>query len=453
MFRRALLCSLACLIWAAAPGLPAAPAQEIGERQADLDEVKTRLKQLQKQIADTEQDRSAAAEALTKAEQAFSAASRRAQELARSRQETAEALQRLEADQRALDARIALRQKDLGAWLRHYYTHDQGERVAHLFDSGDPNQLARNAYYLKRAGIAHREVVEGLRADLQDKARLADEIQVRQLQLAELQEAQQREKEGLEKLQAERQAALAALSAQLGSQRHAAAELKQDEGRLAQLIAGLQRIAREQAARAAAKAVAEAKAKAAAEAEARRRAAEVARRAAASAAPRSRPETSNPTSTPSREEPIVGRTEAAAVPSTASAGASFAQLQGRLPAPLRGELIGRFGAPRAGGGTSWKGVFIRANVGAEVRAVAAGEVVFADWLRGFGNLVVVDHGGEFLTIYGNNDALLRINGERVATGEVLARVGSSGGGGESGLYFEVRRQGQALDPLKWIRWQ
>lgn len=452
MFRRALICSVACLSWAAASGLLAAPAREIGERQADLDEVKTRLKELQKQIAGTEQDRSAAAEALAKAEQAFSAASRKAQDLARSHQETEEALQRLEVDQRALDARIALRQKDLGAWLRHYYTHDQGERVAHLFDSGDPNQLARNAYYMKRAGAAQREVVEGLRADLQDKARLADEIQARQLQLAELQEAQQREKEGLEKLQAERQAALAALSAQLGSQRQAAAELKQDEGRLAQLIAGLQRIAREQAARAAAKAAAEAKAKAAAEAEARRRAAEaVARQATVSAGPRPRPQTS--TSTTTREEPIVGRTEVAAVPSATPAGASFAQLQGRLPAPLRGELIGRFGAPRAGGGTSWKGVFIRADVGTEVRAVAAGEVVFADWLRGFGNLVVVDHGGEFLTIYGNNDALLRTNGERVASGEVLARVGSSGGGGESGLYFEVRRQGQALDPLKWIRWQ
>lgn len=150
---------------------------------------------------------------------------------------------------------------------------------------------------------------------------------------------------------------------------------------------------------------------------------------------------------------MVGRADVVATPSSVPAGASFAQLQGRLPAPVRGELIGRFGAPRSGGGTSWKGVFIRADVGTEVRAVAAGEVVFADWLRGFGNLVVVDHGGEFLTIYGNNDALLRTNGQRVSSGEVLARVGSSGGGGESGLYFEVRRQGQALDPLKWIRWQ
>ncbi|MBL8437140.1 MAG: peptidoglycan DD-metalloendopeptidase family protein, partial [Zoogloeaceae bacterium] len=74
-----------------------------------------------------------------------------------------------------------------------------------------------------------------------------------------------------------------------------------------------------------------------------------------------------------------------------------------------------------------------------------------DWLRGFGNLIIVDHGADFLTIYGNNDALLRTNGQHVAVGEPVASVGASGGAGESGLYFEIRRQGQALDPLKWIR--
>jgi murein hydrolase activator len=454
VLRRFLIVSLACLAWGGAPALRAAPAQDIGERQADLDEVKTRLKQLQKEISETEQDRSSAAEALAKAEQAFSAATRKSRDLAQSRQEIEQELQRLETEQRALDARVAARQKDLGAWLRHYYTHDQGERMARLFDSGDPNQLARNAYYMERAGAAHRQVLDGLRADLQDKGRIADEVREHQEQLAEFEEAQQRERETLEKLQAERKAALAAVSAQLSTQRQAAAELQRDEERLAQLIAGLQRIAREQAAKAAAKAAAEARA--AAEAEARRRATEAAaRQAPASPNARVRAQGAAQAATPgqTREEPVVGRAEAVATPAVAPAASTFAQLQGRLPVPLRGELIGRFGAARAGGGTSWKGVFIRADAGTEVRAVAAGEVVFADWLRGFGNLVVVDHGGDFLTIYGNNDALLRTNGERVVGGEALARVGSSGGAGESGLYFEIRRQGQALDPLKWIRWQ
>lgn len=434
--RGRVLASLAAGLFCLLTPVAAASSQEIGERQADLDEVKGRLKQLQKQISDTEQDRSAAAVALTEAERAFSAATRKAQDLAQAREQAVENLRHLEADQRRLDDRVAARQQELGAWLRRYYTSGQGERMARLFDNGDPNQLARNAYYMERAGVASRRVVEGLRADLQEKGRIADELRGRQEQLADLEAAQQAEQANLQKLQAERKDALVAVSAQLSVQRQAAAELHRDEERLGRLIVGLQRIAREQAARAAAKA--------AAEAEARRRA-EAAARQAALARPRP--------SSREEAEPVVGRTEAAAVPAPVPAGTGFANLQGRLPAPLRGELVGRFGAPRAGGGANWKGVFIRAAAGAEVRAVAAGEVVFADWLRGFGNLLVVDHGGEFLTIYGNNDALLRTNGERVAGGDVLARTGSSGGGGESGLYFEVRRQGQALDPLKWIRWQ
>lgn len=132
-------------------------------------------------------------------------------------------------------------------------------------------------------------------------------------------------------------------------------------------------------------------------------------------------------------------------------GVRFAQLRGQLRLPVRGELVGRFGAPRADGGTTWKGVFIRTGVGADVRAVAEGEVVFSDWLRGYGNLLIIDHGSDYLSIYGNNDALLKEVGDRVAGGDAVASVGSSGVGGDSGLYFEIRHQGQALDPMQWVR--
>ena len=82
--------------------------------------------------------------------------------------------------------------------------------------------------------------------------------------------------------------------------------------------------------------------------------------------------------------------------------------------------------------------------------MAAGTVVFADWLRGFGNLIIVDHGDHYLSIYGNNEALLKQVGAAVKSGENIASIGSSGGALESGLYFELRHQGQALDPLKWV---
>jgi len=150
-----------------------------------------------------------------------------------------------------------------------------------------------------------------------------------------------------------------------------------------------------------------------------------------------------------RAEPVVGevRSSAGATPT----GVRFAQLRGQLRFPVRGELVGRFGAPRAEGGTTWKGVFIRAGTGADVRAVAGGEIVYSDWLRGYGNLIIVDHGSDYLTVYGNNDTLLKEVGELVSGGDAIASVGTSGGGGDSGLYFELRHQGRPLDPMQWVR--
>jgi septal ring factor EnvC (AmiA/AmiB activator) len=88
-----------------------------------------------------------------------------------------------------------------------------------------------------------------------------------------------------------------------------------------------------------------------------------------------------------------------------------------------------------------------------VRAVAAGRVVYADWMRGFGNLLIVDHGEAYLSIYGNNESLLKQPGEAVAAGESIAIVGASGGNEESGLYFELRHLGKAFDPRRWLKWK
>jgi septal ring factor EnvC (AmiA/AmiB activator) len=130
-------------------------------------------------------------------------------------------------------------------------------------------------------------------------------------------------------------------------------------------------------------------------------------------------------------------------------GNAFAALRGKGKLPVKGELAATFGAKRADG-PSWKGIFIKAGEGSDVRAAGAGEVIFADWMRGFGNLIIVDHGGQYLSIYGNNQSLLKRPGDRVKAGDVIATVGNSGGNEHSGLYFELRHQGRAIDPLAWL---
>ena len=97
------------------------------------------------------------------------------------------------------------------------------------------------------------------------------------------------------------------------------------------------------------------------------------------------------------------------------------------------------------------GVVAGLLLGLNFSAVAPGKVVFSDWLRGFGNLLIVDHGGEYLSIYGNNETLFKQAGEHVASGDTVAKVGNSGGNPETGLYFELRFQGKPFDPLTWVK--
>jgi septal ring factor EnvC (AmiA/AmiB activator) len=95
-------------------------------------------------------------------------------------------------------------------------------------------------------------------------------------------------------------------------------------------------------------------------------------------------------------------------------------------------------------------LFLRAAASQPVKAVAAGRVVFADWLRGFGNLLIIDHGKGYMSLYGNNESIFKLVGENVKGGEAISSVGNSGGNEESGLYFELRHEGNPFDPMKWV---
>ena len=129
----------------------------------------------------------------------------------------------------------------------------------------------------------------------------------------------------------------------------------------------------------------------------------------------------------------------------------FAALKGKLRAPLDGASKTRFGQKRERGDLRWQGWLIPADRGSSVRSVHYGRVIYADWLRGQGLLTIVDHGDGWMSLYGHNESLLKETGEWVAPGEVIARVGSSGGAAEPALYFEIRSGGTPVNPANWIR--
>ncbi len=130
--------------------------------------------------------------------------------------------------------------------------------------------------------------------------------------------------------------------------------------------------------------------------------------------------------------------------------APFAQQKGHLNWPARGRFAARFGAEKRGG-LKWDGVLINAPEGGDVKAVYAGKVVFADWLRGFGLLLILDHGDGYMTLYGHNQSLTKQPGDLVRTNEAIAVLGDSGGLTEPGVYFAVRHNGQAINPSTWFK--
>ena len=142
----------------------------------------------------------------------------------------------------------------------------------------------------------------------------------------------------------------------------------------------------------------------------------------------------------------VGRT-VADIPASPS-GAPFGKLANKLPWPVQRRIAARFGSPREGS-VRWSGVLLDVPAGTPVRAIHPGRIVFADWLRGYGLLMIIDHGGSYLTLYGQNETLTREVGEWVAAGDVIARVGDSGGSSRTGLYFEIRRAGVPVNPDQW----
>ncbi|MBY6019505.1 murein hydrolase activator EnvC family protein [Ferrimonas balearica] len=128
----------------------------------------------------------------------------------------------------------------------------------------------------------------------------------------------------------------------------------------------------------------------------------------------------------------------------------LADSKGRLPWPTSGKVSKGFGSHREGQ-LKWNGWLMSAPAGREIKAISAGQVVFADWLRGFGLVVVVDHGEQYLSLYGHTQALLKQVGEDVKPGEVIALTGSSGGLRQPGLYFEIRHRGRAVDPKPYLK--
>jgi septal ring factor EnvC (AmiA/AmiB activator) len=383
-----LAAALAAALLAAPLAAPAAgPADE-------LKELRGRIDRLQKELGETQASRIRAVDALRESERAISEANRRLFELAREQARARESLEQLNAEKDRLTTGVEEQQRDLSEALYRQYLQGRPAPLAVLLERQDPNQLSRRMHYLTYIYRSRAEQIERLREDIARLEALSQETESRNQALEELKAEQQAQRRRLQQEKAERREVLAKMSQSIQLQRREIGNLRRDQEQLRKLVERLEREAAE------------------------RRAAQKKK--------------------DTREDAVGDNT-------------AFGRLKGRLRMPVRGELAHRFGSPRQETGLTWNGLFIAARTGSEVSAIAPGRVVFADWLRGFGNLLILDHGEGYMSLYGNNETLLRRVGDEVDGGATVAAVGASGGNPETGLYFEIRFRGRPVDPLSWVK--
>jgi septal ring factor EnvC (AmiA/AmiB activator) len=384
-------------------------------------ELRKKLNELKQDIHKTESAKHRAEDALVISETAISNTNRKLVQLNSEQEKIEYKLAELREQHLQLQNQVDQQKKQFSTLLRQQYETGNTDRIKLLLSGDNPNRINRDLHYLGYLSQSQNKLIQQLRDNLAavDANKLATE-QAKQ-ELENIASNQQHQKSDLEKEKAKRADLIKQLSSKLNAQRKEAGQLQKNEQRLANLVVQLNKVIAEQrkAAQLAAKQQ-QAKRRAAAEAKAK----------------------SNPTSksiqitqTPENDD-HDDRSQ-------------FPQLKGNLRLPVKGELTAKYGSQR-GEGTLWKGLFISANEGDNIKSIAPGKVIFADWLRGFGNLIILDHGAQYMSIYGNNQALLKQPGDQVSTGDVIATVGNSGGNEQSGLYFELRFQGKAFDPTKWI---
>ncbi len=431
------------VVMSAMVGAPlAAPeAEDLANQRSAVErqraDLRARIQTLQKELDAREAVRKEAADALKVSEVAISQTTRRLNELATQLKKARSELEALKVQIQRQQGILVQRREELSDQLRRQYASGLSPWAA-LLSGDDPQELSRNLSYLDYISQARAKTVAKLKLEIERLAQLEARLDARQKEVAQLVEETTQQRSALESQQKERATVLARIEGQIQAQRSEAVRLGQDDQRLGGLIDRLGGQIQEAKKAEEARRVEQAKQAEQAKRDEQAKQAEVARRAEEQQIERARKIAQE-----QERKESARASEAAATPQSGEG------LKKGLRWPLRGTVMARFGTDRPEGGM-WRGVLIKARDGTPVHAVGGGTVVYSNWLRGFGNLLIVDHGEQYLSVYAYNQSLLKQVGDSVRAGEPLALAGSTGGQVDSALYFEIRHRGAAVDPLAFL---
>jgi septal ring factor EnvC (AmiA/AmiB activator) len=363
-------------------------------QQEELENLRKRIAVVQQNMDKTSESKVEVVDALRESERAISNNNRKLAEIAAQQHAADQKLRKLQEQQRKLSSSMTEQQSLLGRMLYQQYLGGDEEYLKLILNSQDPNLISRDLFYYRYIARDRAATLSALRSNLAALDTLNTATLKQREKLASLRTQQSAQKASLVKEQHARRLVLSKISHQLRLQRREITRLQRDENRLSQLVSQLTQAL------------------------------------------------AQPASTS-----LLHNNK---LPDNRFDGLPFDQLKGKLALPVKGELTNRFGTPRPGSTVDWKGLFLRTSDGQPVKAIAAGRVVFADWLRGFGNLIIIDHGEGYMSLYANNETLYKQVGDVLRGGDTIAAAGNTGGNENFGLYFELRHQSKPLDPMKWM---
>jgi septal ring factor EnvC (AmiA/AmiB activator) len=387
----AVLTGLACLVFVAQPVGSAFAAKQPtpAQKEAELRKLNQRIEKVRKSVNADVAKRDTLSVQLRDAELGVQSARKELDSLRAQRIAAEGRVRELEREQAKRDRELDLERSALAGELRTAYVNGREEQLKLLLNQEDPTSFGRTLAYYGYFGRARLGRIDSIREQLEHLALVREKIAAETARLQLLETQQEQQVAALKSSLDARQRAVGSINQQIKSRGGELSRLQSQASSVEKVLAEL-------------------------------------RKALANSAA-------------SQDRSRVARQ------------APFEPLRGKLPWPVQdGKVLARFGQPRAGGSLKWQGMLIGTDRGARVRAPFAGRVVYGDWLPGMGLMLVIDHGGGYMSLYGHNEELFRKVGEPVTAGDVIGSVGDSGGHNQPALYFEVRRGRSPVNPEQWL---
>ena len=373
----------------------------IADNQDDLEEIQKKIDVLDNEIKKNIKTKEGLSTELKREEKKISKSKKEIYKINRQSKKNQKKLKELEQELKELNEEITDRRANLTDHYYQIYTRGKPGFIQMMIEGDSPHQISREMNYLSYLAVEQnnnilkiKEKYQAIDTNKQETSKTIEKINA-------LKKKQEKKKRLLEKQKKEKDKVLKKIASTIKSQKKEKDKLIEDEKKLTSLIEKLIEKSKIQAQK------------------------------------------------KTKKESI--QADSKYLPDSSLDDVNFKKLKKKLRLPVKGKIIHKYGKKRPDTGIKWKGLFIKANEGDEVYAVAKGKVVFADWLRGFGNLIILDHGDGYMSLYGNNESIIVQQGLIVKGGDVIATVGNSGGNSSNGLYYELRKNSKPFNPLAWTK--